>query len=74
MGGEISKPSPMARAKRVKEELSINEDRDRLFRDQRWIQETAKPAVEALMKSLGEEAQKIADETGLRFEYGYPSR
>ncbi len=71
MGGEIAKPSPMARAKRVREEQELKQDRDRLFRDQRWAQETVKPTVEGLMKSLGEEVQKITEETGLRFEHGY---
>jgi hypothetical protein len=71
MGGQISKPSPIARAKRVKEELSLKEDRDRLFRDQSWIQETVKPSVEALMKNLDDEAQRITDKTGLRVECGY---
>ena len=71
MGGEISKPSALAQAKRVKEDLDLKEDQERRFRDQRWIQETVKPAIEGLMKRLGEEAQRITQETGLRFEHGY---
>jgi hypothetical protein len=35
MGGEISKPSPMALAKRVKEERDLKQDQERLFRDQK---------------------------------------
>jgi hypothetical protein len=71
MGGEISKPSPMALAKRVKEEQDLKEDQERFFRDQKWITETAKPTVENLIKTLQEQAQKITDETGIQFEYGY---
>jgi hypothetical protein len=71
MGGEISKPSPLAQAKRLKEEVSLKEDQDRLFRDQRWIQGTVRPAIEALMRRLGEDAEHIAKETGLRFEHGH---
>jgi hypothetical protein len=71
MGGEIAKPSPVAQAKRVKEEINLKQDQERLFRDQRWIQETVKPAIEALFARLGEQARDIEKETGLRFEHGY---
>jgi hypothetical protein len=71
MGGEISKPSPMALAKRVKEERDLKQDQERLFRDQKWIEENVKPSVENLLKSLQDQAQNITDETDLRFEYGY---
>ncbi len=71
MGGEIAKPSPMARAKRVKEERDLRDDRERFFRDQRWITETVKPTVEGLLTTLQAEVQKISDETGMRFEYGH---
>lgn len=71
MGGEIAKASPVAQAKRVKEELNLKQDQERLFHDQRWIQETVRPAIEALMTQIGEHAREIEKETGLCFEHGY---
>jgi hypothetical protein len=67
-GGKIAKLSPMARAKRVKEEHDLEQERHRRFRNQKWIEDTVKPTIVGLMKSLCEEAQRITEETDLRFE------
>jgi hypothetical protein len=43
----------------------------RLFRDQTWVQKTARPVVEELMNKLCVSAQMITDETGMRIEHGF---
>jgi hypothetical protein len=71
MGGLVEKPSPVVVAKRIKEEAELRADQDRLFRDQTWVQRTAKQSVEALMQSLMMEAEKLNAEAGLQINFGY---
>jgi hypothetical protein len=71
MGGVVERPSPVAIAKRLKEDAALRDDQERLFRDQTWVQGTARPSVEALIRSLMSEGEKLGTEAGLKIECGY---
>lgn len=71
VGGVVERPSAVTIAKRLKEEATLRSDQERLFRDQTWVQSTAKSAVETLMKSLMAEGEKLSSEAGLKIECGY---
>jgi hypothetical protein len=67
-GGVLAKLSPIARAKRVAREIALKGDQDRFFRDQTWIQNTARLQIEQLISALVTEVDKIKAESGLPIE------
>jgi hypothetical protein len=70
-GGAIRPLDAVARAKLVKGEVDLKADQERLFRKHEFIDGSARPLVEQLMKQLCDKAEQINVETGLNLEYGY---
>ena len=68
LGGVLQRASPVVMAKILKEKADLKHEQDVLFRDTAWAQGTAKPVIEALMKSLMAEVERIKGEAGLPLE------
>lgn len=67
-GGEISKPDALVTARRMRAEADLRADEQRLFRDQRFITETAKPQVNALLNEIVRKANEIAQSAGFAID------
>ena len=71
LGGVLEKPSPVAIAKKLKEDAELRADQEKLFRDTTWAQGTARPVFENLMQLLMTEVEKIKAGSSLALESGY---
>ncbi|MEH2613730.1 hypothetical protein [Bradyrhizobium sp. AZCC 1693] len=60
-GGEISKPNPLIIAKRIRAEAELRDDEKRFFRDYPFINQTAKPQVNALLNEIVRKAREVGD-------------
>jgi hypothetical protein len=70
-GGLVAKPSPLAMAKRLREEELLRQDEKKFFRDHPFIKQTAAKVVEELMKELTGQVEQIGKEASLQFSCGY---
>ena len=69
-GGTLSRPNAAADAARIHREAQCIADRDRLFRDQRWIMDTVSPAVKATFETMDQIARDVMSQTGIAFQSG----
>jgi hypothetical protein len=69
-GGTIERPSAMTDAARIHREAQFLQDRERLFRDQRWITDTVLPAVKNLFATIDRIAQEVRTVNGMNFRSG----
>jgi hypothetical protein len=74
VGGVIERPSAMADALRVQREQQLFADRDRLFRDRRWIEGTVLPTVATLLATIDRIGKKVQKESGINFRSGANER
>ena len=70
MGGTVTGPDAKSDAIRVHQEAQFLADRERLFRNQRWIMENVLPAVRGLFAAIDNLSGEVRSETGIKFESG----
>jgi hypothetical protein len=73
-GGVLERPSAQADAQRIQREGQFLADRDRLFRDQRWITETVLPTVKTLFATIDRMCVEVRKATGISFRSGANKR
>lgn len=69
-GGTIARPNAVADAERIHREAQFIADRDRLFRDHRWIIDTVSPAVKATFETMNQIAKDVMAQTGIKLQSG----
>jgi hypothetical protein len=67
VGGRITPPTALGRARQVQAEDNRRADQENAFRDTRWINDVLHPQLEALMASIRDRATEIARELGMGF-------
>jgi hypothetical protein len=70
-GGAIEKPSPLDRARRMKDEEALRQDERKFFRDHPFIKDVAGKQIEELMKKLQAQAEHISREADIPLDCGY---
>jgi hypothetical protein len=74
VGGVIERPSAMADALRVQREQQLLADRDRLFRERKWIEGTVLPTVATLLATIDRIGKKVQKGSGINFCSGANER
>jgi hypothetical protein len=67
-GGEISRPNALVTAKRIRAEAELRDDQKRFFRDHPFINQTAKPQVNALLSDIVQRAREVSDSINYSIE------
>lgn len=70
VGGAIERPTAKADAVRVHQEAQFLADRERLFRDQRWITENVVPAAREVFETMNRISEEVRSEAGMNFRSG----
>jgi hypothetical protein len=70
VGGVIAAPDARSDALRVHQEAQFFADRERLFRDQRWIADNVLPAVQEVLATVDHLCAEVRSETGMKFQSG----
>jgi hypothetical protein len=70
VGGTIVVPDARSDALRVHQEAQFLADRERLFRDQRWIMDNVLPAVQDVFATMDRLGAEVRSETGMHFQSG----
>ena len=68
MGGSISPPTALSKARQVQRDADLIADQTAFFRDERWIATNIYPQLRALMARVAEIADEINRELGMGIE------
>ena len=74
LGGRFTPQDATARAKSIQRKISHEEDKARLFSDQRWIMETLLPSVASVLADAVQQVNRIATENRWAIRTGADNR